>query len=50
VIGSKVLDASALAALVGGRLSALAWFATAKTTSLTLNQVNRKCRSRWGGM
>jgi hypothetical protein len=30
VIGGKVLDASALAALVRGRLSAVAWFATAK--------------------
>jgi hypothetical protein len=36
VIGGKVLDASALAALVRGRLSAVAWFATAKTTGLTL--------------
>lgn len=32
VIGGKVLDASTLAALVGERLCALAWFATAKTT------------------
>jgi hypothetical protein len=32
VIGGKVLDASALAALVSERLCALAWFATAKTT------------------
>jgi hypothetical protein len=36
VIGGKVVDASALAALVRGRLSAVAWFATAKTTGLTL--------------
>ncbi|MGH3827453.1 MAG: hypothetical protein ACRDQX_09820 [Pseudonocardiaceae bacterium] len=36
MIGGKVLDASALAALVRGRLSAVAWFATAKTTGLTL--------------
>jgi hypothetical protein len=36
VIGGKVLDASALAALVRGRLSAVAWFATAKATGLTL--------------
>jgi hypothetical protein len=31
VIGGKVLDASALAALVRGRVSAAAWFATART-------------------
>jgi hypothetical protein len=36
VIGGKVVDASALAALVRGRLSAVAWFATAKITGLTL--------------
>jgi hypothetical protein len=36
VIGGKVLDASALAALVRGRLSAVAWFATARTMGLTL--------------
>lgn len=36
MIGGKVLDASALAALVRGRLSAVAWFATAETTGLTL--------------
>jgi hypothetical protein len=36
VIGGKVLDASALAALVRGWLSAVAWFATAKTIGLTL--------------
>jgi hypothetical protein len=36
VIGGKVVDASALAALVRGRLAAVAWFATAKTTGLTL--------------
>lgn len=36
MIGGKVVDASALAALVRGRLSAVAWFATAKTTGLTL--------------
>lgn len=36
MIGGKVLDASALAALVRGRLSAVAWFATAKATGLTL--------------
>ncbi|MGH3983000.1 MAG: hypothetical protein ACRDST_10045 [Pseudonocardiaceae bacterium] len=41
MIGGKVLDASALAALVRGRLSAIAWFATAwfataETTGLTL--------------
>jgi hypothetical protein len=35
VIGGKVLDASALAALVRGRLSAIAWFATAKAMGLT---------------
>jgi predicted nucleic acid-binding protein len=35
VIGGKVLDASALAALVRGRLSAIAWFATAKSVGLT---------------
>lgn len=37
MIGGKVLDASALAALVRGRLSVVAWFATAKTTGLTLS-------------
>ena len=36
MIGGKVVDASALAALVRGRLSAVAWFATAKITGLTL--------------
>lgn len=36
VIGGKVVDASALAALVRGRLAAVAWFAAAKTTGLTL--------------
>jgi predicted nucleic acid-binding protein len=36
VVGGKVVDASALAALVRGRLSALAWFATVKITGLTL--------------
>jgi hypothetical protein len=36
VIGGKVLDASALAALVRGRVSAAAWFATARTMSLPL--------------
>lgn len=36
MIGGKVVDASALAALVRGRLAAVAWFATAKTTGLTL--------------
>ncbi|MGH3865089.1 MAG: hypothetical protein ACRDQ4_02940 [Pseudonocardiaceae bacterium] len=36
MISGKVVDASALAALVRGRLSAVAWFATAKTTGLTL--------------
>jgi predicted nucleic acid-binding protein len=36
VIGGKVLDASALAALVRGRVSAAAWFATARTLSLPL--------------
>jgi hypothetical protein len=36
VIGDKVLDASALAALVRGRVSAAAWFATARTMSLPL--------------
>lgn len=36
MIGGKVVDASALAALVRGRPSAVAWFATAKTTGLTL--------------
>lgn len=35
MIGGKVLDASALAALVRGRLSAIAWFATAKAVGLT---------------
>jgi predicted nucleic acid-binding protein len=36
VIGGKILDASALAALVRGRVSAAAWFATARTLSLPL--------------
>lgn len=36
MIGGKVLDASALAALVRGRVSAAAWFATARTLSLPL--------------
>jgi predicted nucleic acid-binding protein len=36
VIGGKVVDASALAALVRARLAAVAWFATAKTTGLAL--------------
>jgi predicted nucleic acid-binding protein len=36
VIGGKVLDASALAALVRGRVSAAAWFSTARTLSLPL--------------
>jgi hypothetical protein len=36
VISGKVVDTSALAALVHGRLSAVAWFAAAKTTGLTL--------------
>ena len=36
MIGGKVLDASALAALVRGRVSAAAWFATARTMSLPL--------------
>ncbi|MGH3930090.1 MAG: hypothetical protein ACRDTF_08955 [Pseudonocardiaceae bacterium] len=36
MIGGKVLDASALAALVRGRVSAEAWFATARTLSLPL--------------
>ncbi len=37
MIGGKVVDASALAALVRGRLSAVAWFAAAKITGLTLH-------------
>ena len=36
MIGGKVLDASALAALVGGRISAVAWFATADVTGIVL--------------
>ena len=36
MIGGRVLDASALAALVRGRVSAAAWFATARTMSLPL--------------
>jgi hypothetical protein len=36
VIGGKVLDASALAAPVRGRVSAAAWFSTARTLSLPL--------------
>ncbi|MPZ67350.1 MAG: hypothetical protein GEU83_18220 [Pseudonocardiaceae bacterium] len=36
MIGGKVLDASALAALVGGRLSAVAWFATAEASGVAL--------------
>ncbi|MGH3530065.1 MAG: hypothetical protein ACRDS0_28450 [Pseudonocardiaceae bacterium] len=36
MIGGKVLDASALAALVRGRLSAMAWFDTAFALSLPL--------------
>ncbi|MGH8966689.1 MAG: hypothetical protein ACRDXB_15375 [Actinomycetes bacterium] len=36
MIGGKVLDASALAALVRGRVSAAAWFATARALSLPL--------------
>jgi hypothetical protein len=36
VIGGKVVDASALAALVRGRISAMAWFDTAWTLSLPL--------------
>lgn len=34
MIGGKVVDASALAALVRGRLSAMAWFDTAWALSL----------------
>lgn len=36
MIGGKVLDASALAELVRGRVSAEAWFATARALSLPL--------------
>ena len=36
MIGGKVVDASALAALIRGRLSAVAWFATAETAGLAL--------------
>lgn len=36
MIGGRVLDASALAALVRGRVSAEAWFATARALSLPL--------------
>ncbi|MGH3978222.1 MAG: hypothetical protein ACRDRZ_04355 [Pseudonocardiaceae bacterium] len=36
MIGGKVLDASALAALVRGRVSAASWFATARALSLPL--------------
>ncbi|HSZ29222.1 MAG TPA: hypothetical protein VK784_05615 [Pseudonocardiaceae bacterium] len=36
MIGGKVLDASALAALVRGQVSAAAWFATARAMSLPL--------------
>ncbi|MFN2497441.1 MAG: hypothetical protein ABR608_16310 [Pseudonocardiaceae bacterium] len=36
MIGGKVLDASALAAFVRGRVSAAAWFATARALSLPL--------------
>ena len=36
MIGGRVLDASALAALVRGRVSAAAWFATARALSLPL--------------
>jgi hypothetical protein len=37
VIGGKVVDASALAALVRGRMSAMAWFDTAWALSLPLH-------------
>jgi hypothetical protein len=36
VIGGKVVDASALAALVRGRMSAMAWFDTARALSVPL--------------
>jgi len=36
VIGGKIVDASALAALIRGRLSAVAWFATAEAAGLVL--------------
>ncbi|HEU0089066.1 MAG TPA: hypothetical protein VFQ77_15700 [Pseudonocardiaceae bacterium] len=36
MIGGKIIDASALAALVRGRLSALAWFDTAWALSVPL--------------
>jgi predicted nucleic acid-binding protein len=36
VIGGKVVDASALAALIRGRLSAIAWFATAEAAGIVL--------------
>ncbi|MDP8928447.1 MAG: hypothetical protein M3O70_07690 [Actinomycetota bacterium] len=36
MIGGKVLDASALAALVRGRLSAVAWFAIADSVGIAL--------------
>lgn len=36
MIGGKVVDASALAALVRGRISAVAWFATAKAAGIVL--------------
>lgn len=36
MIGGKIVDASALAALIRGRLSAVAWFATAEAAGLVL--------------
>lgn len=36
MIGGKVVDASALAALIRGRLSAVAWFATAEAAGIVL--------------
>ena len=36
MIGGKVLDASALAVLIRGHLSAVAWFATANSMGLAL--------------
>ena len=49
MIGGKVVDASALAALIGGRLSAVAWFATAETTGIALYLPTLALAERPGG-
>jgi hypothetical protein len=41
VIGGKILDASALAALVRGRLSAMAWFDTASRSAFDTDVRNK---------